>query len=97
PANTALLTGELDILVNGLSSNTAPMITSGKAKAIAVTTLTRIPAFPSVPTVAESGFPGFEAVSGQTLFVPANAPPDILHKINADVSEILQQQDIIDL
>jgi tripartite-type tricarboxylate transporter receptor subunit TctC len=97
PANMALLTGELDILFNGLSSNTAPMIASGKAKAIAVTTPDRISSFQAVPTVAESGFPGFEAVSAQTLFAPASTPPAILRKINADVSEILQEKEIVDL
>jgi tripartite-type tricarboxylate transporter receptor subunit TctC len=96
PANTAFLSGELDVLFNGLSSNTAPMITAGQGRALAVTTPTRIPAFPDVPTVAESGFPGFEAVSGQTLFAPAGTPDAIVQKVNDDIFAMLQEPDVVE-
>jgi len=96
PANTAFLSGELDVLFNGLSSNTAPLIASGKARAIAVTTPERIAAFPDVPTVAESGFPGFDAVSGQTLFAPAGTPAQIVQKLNDDIFTILQEPDVVE-
>jgi tripartite-type tricarboxylate transporter receptor subunit TctC len=97
PANTAFMSGELDLLVNGLGTGTAPLIADGSAKAIAVTTPERIPYLPNVPTIAEAGFPGFEAVSAQTLFAPAGTPPEIFRKLNQDVFEVLQEPDIAEL
>ncbi|MFC0386887.1 Bug family tripartite tricarboxylate transporter substrate binding protein [Muricoccus vinaceus] len=97
PANTAFLTGELDALFNGLSANTAPIITTGRGRAIAVTTPNRIAALPDVPTMAEAGFPGFEAVSTQTLFAPAGVPLDLMNRLNADVSSILEEPEVVDL
>jgi len=73
-----------------------PMITSGRARALAVTTPQRIASLPNVPTMIESGYPGFEAVSAQTLFVPAGTPPEIVRRIHADVSQVLRAPDIVE-
>ena len=70
------------------------MIASGKLKALAVTTPRRMVGFDGVPTLAESGMPGFEWLSVQGLFAPPGTPPAILQKINLDISEILRQPDM---
>ncbi|MCW5644409.1 MAG: tripartite tricarboxylate transporter substrate binding protein [Rhodoferax sp.] len=71
-----------------------PLISSGKLKALAVTTPTRMPGFEQVPTLAESGLPGFEWLSIQGLFAPPGTPQAVLQKINRDVADILRQPDM---
>jgi len=69
-------------------------IKSGKLQPIAVTSSTRHPMFPEVPTIAESGVPNFEALSWQGLFAPAGTPAAIVNKLNAAVVQVLQRQDM---
>jgi tripartite-type tricarboxylate transporter receptor subunit TctC len=94
PAMVDVIGGQVDFIFNGLSANTMPMITGGKVKALAVTTSSRVASLPNVPTVAESGFPGFEAVSAQTLFAPAGTPPAIVQQVSQEVGRILREPDI---
>jgi tripartite-type tricarboxylate transporter receptor subunit TctC len=96
PAMVDVIGGQVDLIFNGLSANTTPMITNGKVKALAVTTPTRVASLPNVPTMAESGFPGFEALSAQTLFVPAGTPATIVHQMNQEVARILREPDIVE-
>jgi len=60
-----------------------PMVRGGKLKALAVTSERRVPQLPSVPTLAESGLPGFDMVSSYGLWAPAGLPPDILQRLSA--------------
>ena len=71
-----------------------PHAKSGRIKIIAVTTLRRVPQMPDVPTVAESGLPGYEAVSWFGLVAPAGVPPAIITKINADAVAILKTREM---
>lgn len=71
-----------------------PLIASGKIKALAVTTQRRMVGFEDVPTLAESGLPGFEWWSIQGLFAPPGTPTAVLQKINRDVAEILRQPEM---
>jgi tripartite-type tricarboxylate transporter receptor subunit TctC len=64
---------------------------AGRVVPLAVTTLRRAPALPEVPTVAESGLPGFEVESWQGVLAPAGTPPAIVARINKDVMEALNQ------
>lgn len=73
-----------------------PMIASGKIKALAVTTPRRMAGYESVPTLAESGLPGFEWLSIQGLFAPPGTPADVLRRINRDVAGILRQPEMRD-
>ena len=75
-----LLGDQIDAIIDAIPS-TAPHINSGKLKALAVTTKKRLPAFPLVPTMAESGFPEFEMVSWYGLWAPANLPPAIAKRL----------------
>ena len=70
-----------------------PQVRGGKIKALAVTSALRHPLLPEVPTVAESGYPGFEALSWQGLFAPAGTPPDVISKLNAETVKALASED----
>ncbi len=67
-----------------------PHVQSGKLKALAVTTSKRLAAKPDLPTVAELGMPGFEAVSWGGVMLPANTPRPIVAKLNAEINRILK-------
>lgn len=67
-----------------------PQIRAGKLKLIATGTRTRLPAFPDTPTVAESGFPGFEAVAWLALTAPAGTSKDLRERLNAEVTRALK-------
>ena len=88
PAINDLVGGQVDLtLASGAASK--PLIDAGKVKALAVTSSKRNPLLPQVPTVAESGFVGFESIAGQRLFAPAGTPRDIVTKLNAEVNAII--------
>ncbi len=88
PAMTDLLGAQVRLMMDRLASS-LPHIKAGKIKAIAMTTAQRVPQLPDVPTVAESGFPGFEGVGWGGLVVPIATPKDIVDKISGDVRRIL--------
>jgi len=67
---------------------------SGKLKALAVTSATRSPQLPRVPTVAESGFPGFEAYNWIGVFAPAATPPAAVEKLNREFAASLREPDV---
>jgi tripartite-type tricarboxylate transporter receptor subunit TctC len=71
-----------------------PLLQSGKLKALAVTTSKRMQALPSVPTVAESGLPGFESIAAQGIFAPGGTPRDIIAKLNTEIARIIQLPDV---
>jgi len=73
-----------------------PFVQSGRLKAIAVSSAKRSPTAPDVPTVAESGVPGYDYVSWLGVVGPANMPRDLVAKINADTNRILQMPDVRD-
>jgi tripartite-type tricarboxylate transporter receptor subunit TctC len=75
---------------------TLPFIESGQITALAVTSKERHPLLPKVPTVAESGFPGFEALSWQGLFAPAGTPKAIIDKLNAEVVRAIESPEVRD-
>jgi tripartite-type tricarboxylate transporter receptor subunit TctC len=66
-----------------------PNVQSGMLKGLAVTSPKRMPELPDVPTVAEQGFPGFEANGWTALFAPAGTPGDIIAKVNDGVNDYL--------
>jgi tripartite-type tricarboxylate transporter receptor subunit TctC len=94
-ALTALISGETQIMFSSITS-TLPFVKSGRMRAIAVTGAKRSLAAPELPTVAESGFPGFEAVTWYGLFVPAGTPAAIIARLNAEMVKILHAPDFRD-
>lgn len=89
PALTDLIAGHVQVMFDNLPSS-LPQIKAGKLRAIAVTSGQRAPALPSVPTIAESGLPGFEASSWFGIVAPAGTPPTVIARLNADVNQWLQ-------
>jgi tripartite-type tricarboxylate transporter receptor subunit TctC len=71
-----------------------PHIQSGRVRPIAVTTIARSPILPNVPTVAESGFTGFDDHTWFSFFAPAGTPPAIVGRLNKEITRILQQPDV---
>jgi len=95
PAITDLIGGQLDLVaVNMLEI--APHVKSGKLKIIAVMSAKRSPLFPEVPTVAESGFPGFEASVWYSLIAPAKTPTAIVKTLYSQVEKALQSKEMME-
>jgi tripartite-type tricarboxylate transporter receptor subunit TctC len=92
-AMTALVSGEVPVLF-GNAANAMPLIGSGKLRALAVTTKQRMSSLPDLPTVAESGFPSYEAATWTGLFAPARTPPDIVAKIARDAAQVIRRPDV---
>jgi len=91
PAVTDLISGNMNVMFDNLPS-ALPHIKSGRLKALAVTSRTRPPALPDVPTVEEAaGLKGFDASSWFGLFAPAGTPRTVVDKIQADVAKALSQ------
>lgn len=89
------LTGEVAIAPTALPS-AMPHITSGRLRPIAITTAKRSPSVPQVPTLAESGAPGYEYASDFGLLLPARTPPEIVAKLHEEISRALKTPDVIE-
>jgi tripartite-type tricarboxylate transporter receptor subunit TctC len=89
PAIQDVIAGQVDMMFD-TSVVAGQHITSGKLRALAVSSSKRLEAFPNVPTVAESGVPGFEVVSWQGIFVPAGTPKPIVDRLHDEAFKILQ-------
>lgn len=93
PAITDVLGGQLPILVM-VADTLQPYANSGRLRILAVTGEQRSPLFPDVPTVAESGFPGFSAVSWTGLSGPAGLPKDIVERLHQEVVRAMQDPNV---
>ena len=88
-----LLGGRVTMMFDNMPSS-LPLVKEGKLRALGVTSAQRSAAAPDIPTIAEQGLPGFEAVSWFALFAPANTPAPIVDKLQAEVSSILKSPEI---
>lgn len=88
PAVTDLLGGQVPMMFDSVAS-ALPHVTAGKLRALGVTGKSRSPALPQVPTVAESGLPGFEASAWNGINAPAGTPPQVLRRLNAEILKVL--------
>jgi len=94
PAVQAVIAGDVEFTV--LSPLVSlPQIAAGHLRPLAVTSLARDPQLPDVPTVAEQGFPNFEATQWVGLLTAARTPPDVVARLNAEVNKALQDKDLI--
>ena len=93
PASTDLLAGHVQLYFDGITT-AMPRVRAGQLKAIGVTSDTRSPAAPSVPTFAELGLPQMVAYAWYGLMAPAGTPPAIVEKINKAANEALQLPDV---
>ena len=88
PALQALLAGDTQLMFDNLANST-PQLKAGRLKALAVTTAKRSPLAPDLPTLAETGLPGFDIYTWWGFMAPAGTQPDIIAKWNAEVRRIL--------
>lgn len=88
-----VLGGRVTMMFDNMPSSLS-LVREGKLRALGVTSKTRSPAAPDIPTIAESGLPGFDAVSWFALFAPANTPKPIADKWQAEVRRILKLPDV---
>jgi tripartite-type tricarboxylate transporter receptor subunit TctC len=95
PALTDVMGGQASLMFDTMLS-AMPQVKNGKLKAIAVTSAARSPAAPDVPTVAESGLPGYEAIAWNGLLAPAGTPPEVVNKLNAELKKALDAPDVKD-
>jgi tripartite-type tricarboxylate transporter receptor subunit TctC len=93
PLNTALIAGEVHLAVVPVAT-AKPNVEAGLIRALAVAGAKRIRTLPDVPTIAESGVPGFESSSWQGLFVPANTPKDVVLTIQREVAKVLALREV---
>ena len=94
PATNDLLGGQVDMFFSGLPP-ALPHIKAGTLRALAVTTAQRSPLLPGVPTVVESGYPGFAMENWQGVFAPAGTPPAVVAKIAQDIATIAADKEFI--
>jgi tripartite-type tricarboxylate transporter receptor subunit TctC len=88
PAINDLIPGRVDVIFDNVPT-VVQHVREGQLRGLAVTTKERIAIMPEMPTIAESGVPGFDVSSWFGFFVPARTPPDIIAKINADTNAAL--------
>ena len=88
-----LVAGQIQFTIDG-GAHVVSQVDAGKVRLIAVTGTERWPQYANVPTIAESGFPGYSASAWQMLLVPGGTPKPIVAKIHAEVAGILKSADI---
>jgi tripartite-type tricarboxylate transporter receptor subunit TctC len=85
--------GQADVTLNGMLA-TYPLVKGGKLKLLAVSSARRMSAIPDVPTIAESGLPGFETGSWQGVIAPPGTPRDIVARLNSEIGRIYSQPEM---
>ncbi|MBI3936885.1 MAG: tripartite tricarboxylate transporter substrate binding protein [Betaproteobacteria bacterium] len=93
PATIAVVTGEVPLSFGNMLTM-LPHVKSGRLRALAVSSVKRSPATPSLPTVAEAGVPGYEAGPWYGVLAPAGTPRDIIARLNSELVKILRQPDM---
>ncbi|MES2564549.1 MAG: tripartite tricarboxylate transporter substrate binding protein, partial [Pseudomonadota bacterium] len=89
PGVTDLMGGHVQLMIIGMAVGLTPA-RAGKVRALGVTSLTRFPAAPELPTLNESGLPGYEVLNWMGIFAPAKTPPEIITRLNAEIRAVLQ-------
>ncbi len=78
----------------GLAASSLQHVRAGNLRALAVTTETRLPELPDVPTIAELGYPGYEISSWQGALAPTGTPKDIIDKLNREIVALLNEPEV---
>jgi tripartite-type tricarboxylate transporter receptor subunit TctC len=95
PAVMATIQGETQLLF-AVMQPLKPQIEAGKLRALAVTSATRFALLPQLPTIAEAGYPGFEALAWNGVMVPAATPGAVIGRLNAEINAILKERDVVE-
>ena len=85
--------GQTQVLMNGMLA-TLPFVQSGKLKVLGVSKSTRVPLLPNVPTIAEQGVAGFESGTWQGALLPAGTPPEVVARLNAELTRIIRSPEV---
>jgi tripartite-type tricarboxylate transporter receptor subunit TctC len=93
PSVTAVMGGEAQGVFN-VVTGTLPYAKSGKLRALAVSSAIRASIAPEIPTLAESGVPGYEVIAWYNVFAPARTPQAIISKLNGEINRLLQTEDV---
>ena len=93
PALTDVMGGQVPVFFASLASS-MPYIQGGKLRALAVTGSARSSLFPQVPTVAESGLPGYEVYEWNGVFVPAGTPAPIVDRLSKELAAVMKDPDV---
>jgi tripartite-type tricarboxylate transporter receptor subunit TctC len=96
PATTALLSGDVPVLFGGLPP-LLPHVASGRVRALAISSAKRSPSVPDVPTVAESGYPGFDISLWLGFFAPKGTPGAVVKRLESELVQIAQSSEIKEL
>lgn len=95
PAMTDLLGGQIDLMCDQ-TTNTSSHIKAGKIKAYAVTTSSRVPSLPDIPTTQEAGMPGVEVAVWHALYAPKGTPPEAIDKLSAALKKALKDPKVVE-
>ncbi len=95
PALNDVIGNQVPIMFDNLPSSSGH-ITAGTLRALAVTTAERAPSFPDVPTMAESGVPGYETYTWNALFAPAGTPPEIVARLNTAANNAMKDPTVME-
>ncbi|GGH54413.1 MFS transporter [Comamonas phosphati] len=93
PALTDVMGGQADLMFDTMLSS-MPHVKAGKLKALAVTSSQRSPSAPDIPTVAESGLPGYESIAWNGLLAPAGTPKEVVERLNAELKKVLDNPEV---
>jgi tripartite-type tricarboxylate transporter receptor subunit TctC len=93
-AVAAGVAGETNVVI-GSTGAIIPLVKAGRLRPLAVTTATRAAVLPEVPTIAESGVPGYDVIAWFALLAPAGTAKPIIHKIHADVQQVLKLPEVV--
>src|SRR6185503_8541223 len=92
PGLTDVLAGHVPFMFSNVTASN-PHVQAGKLRAVAVTGLQRTPAVPGVPTLSESGLPGFEVIGFFGVMAPAGTPPQLVARLNSEIAKVLARPD----
>lgn len=93
PAVVAVMSGEVQGTFNVITG-TLPYTRSGKLRALGVSSAKRAEVAPDIPTIAESGVPGYEAIAWYNVFAPARTPRPVIERLNGEINRMLQTPDV---
>ncbi len=95
PALTNVIAGQVQALFS-IALAATPQVKAGKVRALAITSASRSPVAPDLPTIAESGFPGFEVIGWFGWLAPAKTPREIVNRLNREIVRILNMSEVHD-
>ena len=90
---TDLVGGQVQMMIDTVPA-IMPQITAGKVKGLAISTAQRSELAPNIPTMAESGMPGFELTAWNAMFAPARTPPEVVNRLHTEVAKALAQPEM---